>query len=364
MNVIKKYGIQIGLLLFLYFGVYDKTSNDWDQLPYSACILNLSNLDSFHIHDSVYYLAKKYYFGKQGEEYYELVYKNKYRYTAATDIHSFIQQLPFYKIKPLFIWIGYCFTKFGLDPIQALKCINFLSFVAIGCILCFVLFRSFKFIPSLLLFTTCISYNGLLDMVKELTPDLFSFFLILSLCIAYLRSSKNIMIIFISVIAILVRPENLIISMFIQIGLLIENYKLKFSIINNLISSIGFLILYFLIGFMSESYSWKTLFYHTFIELISFPKEFNAHFTLMDYLNILFKGMDNLLPLFAIIGFLLYILRGIHRISYLLCILFISLGIKFALFPSISERFYLVYIYIICMILCEYYREKFVFSNN
>jgi hypothetical protein len=341
------------------------TANDWDQLPYAACILKLSNLDSKQAHDSVYHLAfNTYYSGELGGEYNEMIHKNLYRQTSFNDVVSFNQQLAFYQVKPLYIWLGFCFTRLGFDPIQALQWVNFLSFIIIGLILTRLILNSFSTIPALLIFITATTYNGYLDMVKELTPDMLSFFFISCISIAFLKSYNNKIIFGLSILAILTRPDNLIFCIVIQACVIIQNLKSNTPIYLNLIFSFIFLITYGLVNYFTQAYSWNVLFHHAFIELISYPENIHPHFSSLDYFKIVLKGLDNILPLVALLGFLIVIFKDLMRFKLLFIGLVLTIILKFVLFPSISERFYLVYIYIIFIVLIQIYQEKKGFINN
>lgn len=360
----KSYFIQLILIFGLGIGAYKHTSNDWDQLSYAACILTYSISDSVKIHDSVYRLANNYYYNENGEAYHEMVSKNLYRLSTSSFPKSFFQQLPFYKVKPFYIWLGYLISKLGFDPIQALKILNFICFGFIGFILARFLSTIFSWIPSLLLFTALISYNGLMDMVKELTPDVLSFLILILISISYLRSKNYLFIFILSALAILCRPDNLIFCVLIQFGLVALHYKNLKSLTNPIIQIASYLLIYFIVQNSSSAYSWHILFYHTFIDLVSYPADSGISIEFKTYIKYVLKGIDNLIPFLAILSFIILILRECKREFYLFIIVLGTIISKFILFPAISERFYLVYGYIICLGLLEIYKNYKENSKN
>jgi len=327
------------LAILLLFAVlaYQKTSNDWDLLAYTACVFHLESNDSNRIHAATYHMAEQYF---SPNEFSEMISKNEYRIRMYADVKSFFGELHFYYIKPLYIGLIYSISKLNQSPLEAMKWINSFSYLGIGCILLLIInLLTNKIIPSFLVFTALISYNGLLDMVRELTPDVLSMFVLLALSYGYLFSIKRKWVILFSILAILIRPDNIL---FVSIvWLLTEYFGNKFNYRTVFVGSL-FILIHIIIKYMTKGADYE----QTTLSIFTYPLDLESIRTLKSYLQEIASNIDNLIPFFSLLILTIWTQNDLKsKESLLLISILIALTIRFLFIPHLSERFYIPYGY-------------------
>ena len=86
-------------LLFFAFSISSPDQN-WDILGYSASAISLENNDPAFIHDYVYGELQNY--GTESERK-KLMAGSEYAATMHNDSNAFFQQIPYYKIRIIFV---------------------------------------------------------------------------------------------------------------------------------------------------------------------------------------------------------------------------------------------------------------------
>lgn len=329
-------------LFLIIFGLfaYKNTVNDWDQIAYTACILKMENNNIHHIHQKAYQIIQSSY---STHDFTEMIDKNDYRRKMYTDENFFYNELHFYFIKPLYISIIFAFNKVGLNPIEAMKWINLLSFLGIGS---FIILAIKKMLNpsflSFLVFLALISYNGLMDMLRELTPDVISMLSLIVLTYYYLKNVSLWIVLLITIVCIMLRPDNIIYcSILIFMDILFSNEggrkQLKYLYIILLFG------IHFTIKLLTKGNDFENQ------SILVYPVNLENINTLKTYLLELFKNFDNLISYISLLLALIWILRNeTYSKEYIVFIaIFAAILIRFLFIPHLSARFYIPYGYLV-----------------
>jgi len=74
----------------------------WDMLGYAASLMSLTGMDIGTLHETVYSEMQNF---TSKAKFEELVGSTSYRVSMYQDAEAFAQQIPFFKIRVLFIWM-------------------------------------------------------------------------------------------------------------------------------------------------------------------------------------------------------------------------------------------------------------------
>lgn len=353
MKILNYIGIFIPLIIFIYFA--KSPIYNWDKLAYMACVLKLDGQDN--VHKKVYSEASKL----------DFYVDTSYRKEMKVNEKAFDEQISFYHSRIAYTFTVWIFYKITND----LNIATYIPSVLFSLLSLLLLFHILNGIIKRISITTFLILLLLFlfrDIIQYTTPDAMSlFFLMLSTYFYWIK--KNFYFLFLGIVAILVRPDNVlyIITLIIFGGILLKlNQKLL------LFQIIVLAFIYWGIGVFYTSPSFGTLLYHTFIQKVYYPISSPPLFGIENYMEIILtKGkysLDNLgMRIFLIlIGFLM--LKTINnplRNMFLVIILslFVTVISKFLLFPEILERHFIFYditiVVVLTAIITHYFQKNF-----
>jgi len=102
-------------LFFFIYSLYDQEQN-WDMLGYASSAISLESEDPVYIHDYVYNELRNY---VSDEDFEKLTNGSSYRKTMFEDPDAFIQQIPYFKIRIVFVSLIFIFGLVGRYQLQA-----------------------------------------------------------------------------------------------------------------------------------------------------------------------------------------------------------------------------------------------------
>ena len=105
---------------------------NWDLLPYLGLAHRMGGVEDSELHGLVYAQARE---GLPDAEYELLTRANDYRRAVAAQPEAFLQQLPFYAVKPVYPATISVLARLGVDPVQASFIISRVGYVAIALVL-------------------------------------------------------------------------------------------------------------------------------------------------------------------------------------------------------------------------------------
>jgi len=316
---------------------------NWDLVPYVAVALIDAGEPSDGVREKTYAIVKQsvppeaFEFLSGGSEYKKPPYNlgPDYRYTVAHDSKIFADQLPFYTVKPVYPALIALLYKAGVNPVTASIAISAAAYAAI-CLLLYIWISRWLNATISLLITALISLNPFLTMLAPLsTPDSLSVFALLLGTFFLIETGFLMAGAIIFVLAILIRPENIIYAF---IFLLYLAAARKMALINVSLMLGAAVAVYLVDTRLTHNYGRTILFYFNFFDWTVLQNTEKASLTWADYAYIyakeiakLFLARNSGFPIFALVGLGAFLL-------------------KIRLRPWSDPYFHLVLLAVICMI--------------
>lgn len=351
--------IFLNISLFINLGIgciffYSKPHFNWDTLAYIGCVLELNGDNLEELHNKTYQSLELI---SERQKLF-LTTSSKYKTEMAKSTEGFVQQLPFYRVKPLYVLACYLSYKLGMPLIESMLIPSILSFFFTGIILYYWLKRYLNILVAWSITLLFMFSPSVILLSRITTPDGMST-CILFLGIYLLLEKQNFWLFSIlSFFAILTRPDNIIFITLITLVAIISQPIKNFNIKHYLPFVIA-LGAYCYIKFFINGYPWYTLYHHTFVEKIAYPLKFKSNFSFGIYIQELKNGILSLqysftyLPVFLLL-MIISIRNEVYNIKSQLLLVFIAVFvaiiIRFLLFPDFSDRFFIIY-YLIGIIL-------------
>lgn len=337
-------------ILFNAFFSINKKLIEFDSIMYVASLLKYEIADYRILHQQTYNELKNFVDKSTFEE---LTTKYPYRNSVYQNSNYFMQQLPFYEIRPLYILLIYALYKIGFNIYFA---IIFLSALASSMGLIFIFSSLYQRIHPIFLFILplVIFSFKFLEVTSLGTPDSL-FFLITSIVLYLFLNNKFKLMFILFPISVAVRTDTIIFAIVFIITFLIM-YKKEY--LYSLISlTISFFVL-FIINRVSNNYGWNMIFYFSFIARIPNPAEIQPLFTFKEYSIILIKNFLGALHYPPFLLYINYFLINIiliflrketlqdRKIILLFIVSFLYIFLHYLGFPAVWSRFFIgFYIY-------------------
>lgn len=277
----------------------------------------------------------------------------------------FVQNLPFYSNKPVYIATLWLVRAAGLTSTYtaATWTVAAISFACLGLLL--LLWRPENVNRTLwLLLLAAFCWFGnypLSNVARFSTPDSMAMVSIVGAFLSLLRWQRPRLGIALMMAAILIRPETVILAvMMAALFLAMDKSQAPLGRAQSLVLGFSAVVLYFLIQNLVGGYGYEKFFYYTYVNGIPNPAEVEVHLKLSDYLQALFGGLKNifsdsrLLPSIilsaAAAGF--YFLQRPARSVYpwLLLLAWGNYAVRFLLLPSWQEYRYYSINYLLILI--------------
>ena len=279
-----------------------------------------------------------------------------YRRDVARNPDHFAQQLPFYRVRPLYVGLLYVLHKAGLGTPHAVYLVSALSFVVIGILT--LIWTSRYLAPayaaggSLLLLLT----PPVMAVARTPSPDALSAAMVLGALFALVELRQRATFALLMVLAIFVRNDNAIFAvvLFLYFGFAATETRRSASL------AIGLALLsavcYFAINRWAGAYGWSVLFHHTFLGFLPAPAEFEQIVTPAQYAAALKHGarsvVDTALPVFGMLWVLAFGLRRrASLLQDLLGLIAVTVALRYLLFPILWDRLLVPYYILIVVLL-------------
>lgn len=321
------------------------------MIGYIACVYSLDEYDPENVHEYSYEVVENQLSEKDFHELTSGIYKSSMRH----DHEAFNEQLPFYSIKIIYVSIVRSLFKAGIPITLSTLIPSLISTLILIFFIYYIIEKEsgnsfFAGIVSLII----LFLPATISVARLATPDALSTLLLFSAAVVYVKD-RNSLILFLLMPALVGTRTDNIIWCFI---LLFADSFLRQHKLNELMKNVLLVLILSAIWITIDQYfdngGWEILFYHSFIEKMSFPLSTNVDLTFKQYLNVLIKSSWFFMPWFLVFGTLTYLLwsktnkdilskRGV--IIVITC--FLTFATRFFLFPAQSGRFYIALFLII-----------------
>jgi hypothetical protein len=310
----------LAVLYMTAFATYfaNRPSYDWDMLAYMAAALRDEGVPTERIHDEVYgaiqALPKGVVDNLTGRLTPEAVAAGSattqmadpdLRQDWAAHSDSFMAQVPFYSVKPLYPAVMALGHSFGLSLITSGLIVSAIAYFSIG--LLFYLWFA-DWMPPIVAFGTMallILNPWLVVLARSVGPDILSIGYLLFGAYFAMRGHP-VLSAYAFLGSIVARPENIIYAgvFLLYLGVTRQLSPWRTGLF---IAATG--ALYSAISAFGGNYGWKTLFYYVFINRNARPGNPVPHIGLADYVMAYLGRIDQIflgqgeLPVFLLIGY-------------------------------------------------------------
>ncbi len=343
-------------LLFFAF-CFTSPDQNWDMLGYSASAISLENNNPEFIHQFVYGELQNY--GTESKRA-KLLSGSNYAATMHSDAEAFYQQIPYYKIRIIFVGLIYLIVSFGVNVFTAGHAIAAAA-ASLGLLVYFYGFKDYIkpnfWIMIPLFFALC----GIFDAGQYVTADTLAYLWIGLISVTFIR--KHWAVYPLIALSVLVRTD---LAVLVAITLSFMFFFWPNSRVKALITAAVSGILYLSVNEFAGNYGWSTVFYYVFVSdmTATHPAQFSqAGISFQEYIyhvvsNLIWIFYESEFWLFTVlilIQFLIfYYLTGsssshMEKIKQYLTDPIISLtlisviyiALHYLLFPAMWTRFFL-----------------------
>jgi hypothetical protein len=345
----------VAVLYSLWHGVVSPVRN-WDMMGYIGCIISLDTSDPVEIHTRMLAEIKPVVWPQLYIEYAE---KNQ----LSNNAENFYRQLPYYRIKPLYVGAVWLFHKLGAGLAQATWLVSTVAFVAVAALLAW--WKPEKANRGVWLLTLSalmlFGYIPLGIFAGYSVPDPLSLMFFLAAFMGWMRFGSLPLYLSGNLLCILARPDALIqvVAMAVYFSFFAaKEQRLKPALAIAAVASC--LAGYAVIRYVTGAGGWTDLFYRAFVDQNFDFTTGEAHLTMAQYFHALWMGIMRKLTdprfiiiLFASIAALYAAWRDRKTIPWpwfwLMLITWAALGGRYLLFPGADHRYFYSYYLIIIM---------------
>ncbi|HEY5534878.1 MAG TPA: hypothetical protein VIL99_08105 [Ignavibacteria bacterium] len=328
------------------FNYFRNNEINLDAIFYTGCAIKLENNDIREVHNRTFNYLKEY---LPHQKFDSLFDESNYKKLLPENVESFAQQLDFYKSRLFYISLIYLIIKAGINPFYGGL---FLSTIFVMAGLSIILY-GFKIHEKIYLFIVSLIISLVLGtgyICNLVTPDSLIFlFICLILYLLLKQSYTSLLYMLIVLLIIKLSMFIFVFQMIFLIFILDRKGLINISLIHIVtVTVLSFIIIIFYFFYINE-YSWDTLFYHTFINYLSYPYNFTEKISISQYTIVLFRNFSAIShskPFLIFIAFCIYNISPFRKetnfviMKYMNIINLIFVIIHFLLFPNISERFF------------------------
>ena len=295
--------------MFLNITSTDADLYDWDIIAYVGIVYSITEDSIEEAHARTYAEIKK---SVSPRRYQFLIGENavssEYIKIVARDPQSFAQQLPFYSVKPLYPAMLYLLSKLNIDIVPASILISQISYLLIGGLLMYWLTKYYPIVPACLLTIGLVSIPFVLLLATYSGPDGLSVLLVLLGLFLFTETKYLKSAIAVLLISITARPDNIILIALLAFYSFTFHQNTRKAAVGTLLISIG---IYLGLTGMSGNTGWETLFYHTYIQYLSYPLTDPVSVSFGDYLNILAEKSKPIAIANTSYSFILFLLLNV-----------------------------------------------------
>jgi len=334
-------------VLVLAYGLLNPKYN-WDTIGYIASAEAISTDDPAAIHQAAYAAIRDH---VSPAEFRALIDGNSYRRAMYGSPDFLAAQLPFYQIRPVYVFTLHLAAKLGVNIALATYLVSALFVIAAAGVIYLILGHMWPVGRAIYAPVVLLASQGL-DLASLSTPDAMAYFGCL-LAFYFLFTERIGAALLIAPALVLVRTDLILFSGFLWAWVLFFYPGMR-SRPAVYLSAIIAVLLYVAVNRTYGNHGWAAVFYHTFVEYLADPA--NAVFTigLADYLGAVVDGTARIVTKpkqiahVLLAALCLYGARRLYRsdarqdriISGLLVLSVGYLAIRYLAFPLWHSRFF------------------------
>lgn len=282
MNIARSFSYVSALTLFVVVLLIDlwlaKPFYNWDLLGYVGVAIAYSEKNPEVIHAQTFSTIKAH---VPQSSYVRLTTANAYQTNMAEHPEYFVQQLPFYRVKPLYPDLMILMNVFGLNLVSASLLISKLAYLGIGLLLYIWVAAVVRPPVAFAVASLMVSVSYVFDLARYSTPDGLSTLIILAAFFLLIERRDIRSALALLTAGIAIRPDDILLLLIAALYIAVFHRKRLLWAIG---SSLVGIAVYLGETMWAGSYGWKTLFYHSFVQLLPAPSGFASPLSLGEYL--------------------------------------------------------------------------------
>lgn len=253
---------------------------NWDVLGYAASVESLTESDVNVIHANVYTALKD---SVSEHVWVELTESTQYRKVMHDDAEAFAQQIPFYKIRILFVLLMFAMTKLGIEILNTAHLLS-AAFFSLGTLIYYLSLRKFAHSYLWLLLPAMLyTFTHELQISQQGLVDSFSYFWMALVAYAFVNNRSWLYLLI--AMLVLVRTDLIMLTALIfGFSWFIAPGHRKRIVLWGMVTA----TLYLAINKWAGNYGWHALFYFVFVTDMSasHPENYsNYQVTAAEYLK-------------------------------------------------------------------------------
>jgi hypothetical protein len=282
--------------------------DNWDAFAYVAVALRDAGMPADQIHGATFKIMQDF----LPPAYWDLLTGHgsvdaEFRQAVATNASAFMEQLPFYSVKPVYPALMAASWEAGAGMIASAMAIGSAAYFGFG-VLVYVWFRRWMQPVIAFAIMALMMLNPYLVAVgRTISPDMLSALAIALTAFVIIEHRRLALVsAAILLLAILIRPENII---YAGLFLVYMGYRGDIRLSWVVMLLVGVAAIYLIETQASGNYGWKTLFEYTFVNKSVAPAE-EAHHNILFYveaylgrIDLILFGSSVELPIFALVTF-------------------------------------------------------------
>lgn len=319
---------------------------NWDLVGYVACAFELTTPDVEAVQRETLLAIER---ELPAEVATELRAGDDYRVAVSTDVESFSQQLPFYRIRPLYTGLLAGAMALGIAPVRATLIVSLVAATLTVIVILITLRRFLPFDFACLATAAILLVAPIFDTARSSSPDsLAALFAVLGIALVTARSHRwqlSGAVVLVATIAI--RTDQLLFVGAVLAAIGLDRARRR----DALLAAAAAVTLLFTLQSTAGWYGWETLFVHTFDGPLAYPADANPDVSLARYWQQVTdgfhsKGRDRALffiaSALAIVGVLQN--RIPRRAFWLATLIALAWIAHFLAFPVWWKRFFVAHV--------------------
>ncbi|HWC16918.1 MAG TPA: hypothetical protein VG498_07875 [Terriglobales bacterium] len=329
------------LLFVLTLIAYLTPYYDWDLVAYVGSAIALHEYDSRAIQHEAYSALER---ELSQEDYTDIASGSDFRREVAQNPDSFRQQLRFYQIRPLYIWLLAALHAAGLGFVAATRVISAAAFLLIGAVLFFFMCRYVKdshaTIAVLLLLITPVLFTS----ARTGSPDAISALVVLTGTFAIVERDHLLFGAALLLLSLALRTDNIIFALLLFASVALVKTSSKARVITACAAVLAVAVV-LTINRTQHSYPWSVLLRNTESPIVN-PAENSSATSIVDYFSAMHDMIDeareNSVTVFPLIAALcLLSFKTSAHLKRLVKVVLLSWLAHILIFPHIEDRYFI-----------------------
>lgn len=248
----------------------------WDLMGYIGTVLTYKQGGSPpSVHARAYELVKQ---DASSEMYLELTGATRnpdaaWHTAMVTDAEAFTQQLPFYQARPVYPTLMYVLNTLGLDLVTAALVISKVAFLGLALMIYLWLSAYLRVWPACVLTMLVMIHQPILALANRPTPDSLQALCITAVFYLFLERRMLRIALALACLSILIRPGNLLLLLLLPAAMMPGRRAVFTTVLTAVMAGMA---IYLIADTWSGNYSWLVSFYHSVIERLHYPADFQG----------------------------------------------------------------------------------------